>query len=1117
MNPVPHRAIRASAGTGKTYALVVRYLALLAAGAAPERIVALTFTRKAAGEMLDRIMERLADASDQAEACAALAGNLRAAGVEHPPASDRWRRALRAVIEALPSLAVGTMDSFFARAARCFPLELGLCGEVSLRDEAGAAQARERLLGQVLGWNARLRAAETAAFCEAFRRATFGRESRAVFRTLDDFVQTVFPLWLEAPDARRWGRPETIWTPPPALTPLPELTPEAIEGAAERMFTGLGADARAGQCRDAWRALLHGIRTLTPGDPMPEQKSTAARLLSMGVELDAGRAEVTYYRKSAALDAASCATLKAARDRLIRAMLAGAIERTQGVFTVMDAYGRAYADQLRTTGAATFQDLPWLLDPRRPDGPGPMSGARTEDRLYVEYRLDGAYDHWLLDEFQDTSLVQWSILRGLIEEALQSSPDRPRSFFYVGDVKQAIYGWRNGEARLFNAIRADAEAAGTPIGLGRLTENYRSAPAVLDGVNRVFGGLDAVEDIHPEARALWVENWDPHVAASKNAGLPGLVALYQVRTPSRSGSAAGDDEAEESAPAGLAEAAAALVRGLPPPARERTAVLVRRNATASAMVEALRAAGVHATEEGARSADDNPVVAALLAWLGLAAHPGDTLRARHAESTPVAAAARACGWWPPAQGPTELLAVLQDRGFEHALRRVWAAGAESALAADDSFSRVRFRQLLAHARDFDATGECDPVAFIHRVRTAMLPPDRGMGVRVMTIHKAKGLEFDIVVLPELKTRNGSLNSGASGRMAVHRARPVDPEPEWILELPPREVSEQDAVLSDHLRGQAAMEAYEELCAAYVAMTRARQALYLLVEPPPKKSTAYYPADLIRDRLGGTPAREIAWPAGGGESVVADVLYETPGGEAALRAVWAGAEERGGGRGRPAKTPPAPRARSGRGRKASAAGSARVQLEERTPSGSEAGVVSVASLWSRAGRRAAALGTAVHELMRRIAGPETPIEEALSAWNASGEAPEEVRADAEAMVRRAWARDAVRAALALPAPPPGGTVELWREQRFELVLDGAWVSGSFDRVTLVRDGGGRPVSADVLDYKTDDVSDPAVHAARVEAYAPQLALYRSALARLTGLPPEAISTRLLFLREPKANV
>jgi ATP-dependent helicase/nuclease subunit A len=1115
MNPVPHRAIRASAGTGKTYALVVRYLGLLAAGAAPERIVALTFTRKAAGEMLDRILERLADASDQADACAALAQDLRAAGLDHPPDAGGWRRTLRTVIEALPSLAVGTMDSFFARAARCFPLELGLCGEVSLRDEAAAEQARERLLSQVLGRQARLRAADTAAFCEAFRRATFGRDLRAVFRTLDEFVRTVFPLWLESPDGQRWGQVATIWSTPPPLTPLPDLASEAIAAVGEQIFVGLGGTARAEQCRAGWLTLLHAIRTLTPGDPMPEPKTTMARLLAMGADLAGGRAEVTYYRKSAALDPAACAVLQAARARLIGAMITGALERTRGLFTVLDAYGRAYAAQLRTTGAATFQDLPWLLDPRRADGPGPLSSLRAEDRMYVEYRLDGAYDHWLLDEFQDTSLVQWSILRGLIEEALQSSSDRPRSFFYVGDVKQAIYGWRNGEARLFNAIRDEAEAAGTPIGLDMLTRNYRSAPAVLDAVNRVFGGLDAVEGIHPGARTLWVENWDTHVAAERNADRPGMVALYQMKSASRSASSSEAEGGEEEAsPAGLAGAAAALVRSLPPSAREGAAVLVRRNSTASAMVEALRAAGIHATEEGARSADDNPVIAALLAWLGLAAHPGDRLRARHAEGTPVAAAARACGWWPPTQGPGALLGALQDRGVEAVLRCVWTAGLDAALDEGDSFSRLRFDQTLGLARDADAAGECDPIAFIRRVRTCLLPPDRGMGVRVMTIHKAKGLQFDIVVAPELKIHGGSLNGAAAGRMAIHRTRPVDPEPAWILERPPREVAEQDDVLAGHLREQAAMEAYEELCGAYVAMTRARQALYLLIEPPPKSPTAFYPADLIRDRLGGAAVRETAWPGVGGEPVAVDVLYETPGGEAAVRAAWAADEPPPAvKKAATAKTPAGKPARGGRRRAAGGvAGPARVQLEERTPSGSESGVVAAAALWSRSGRRAASLGTAVHDLMQWVAGPETVLDEALAAWIAAGQAPEEVRADAEAMVRRAWVSDVVRAALTLPEPPPGGVIELWREQRFELVLDGAWVSGSFDRVTLVRDTQGRAVSAEVLDYKTDDVADPAVRAARIDAYAPQLALYRSALARLTGLPPEIISTRLLFLRD-----
>jgi ATP-dependent helicase/nuclease subunit A len=74
-----------------------------------------------------------------------------------------------------------------------------------------------------------------------------------------------------------------------------------------------------------------------------------------------------------------------------------------------------------------------------------------EARLYIDYRLDCKLDHWLLDEFQDTSDLQWEVLRNLADEILQDASGQ-RSFFYVGDVKQAIYGWRGGNARLFGKI-----------------------------------------------------------------------------------------------------------------------------------------------------------------------------------------------------------------------------------------------------------------------------------------------------------------------------------------------------------------------------------------------------------------------------------------------------------------------------------------------------------------------------------------------------------------------------------------------------------------------------------------------------------------------------------------
>ncbi|MEI6860919.1 MAG: UvrD-helicase domain-containing protein, partial [Verrucomicrobiota bacterium] len=128
MKKTGHVMILASAGSGKTYALTNRYIALLAGGAAPERIVALTFTRKAAGEFFDEILKKLAGAAGDATTAAQLARSVGADGLG--PAV--FLRLLRAVVDAMPRLCLGTLDSFFTRIVRGFPLELGLGGEFAL-------------------------------------------------------------------------------------------------------------------------------------------------------------------------------------------------------------------------------------------------------------------------------------------------------------------------------------------------------------------------------------------------------------------------------------------------------------------------------------------------------------------------------------------------------------------------------------------------------------------------------------------------------------------------------------------------------------------------------------------------------------------------------------------------------------------------------------------------------------------------------------------------------------------------------------------------------------------------------------------------------------------------
>src|SRR5687767_5187196 len=168
-----HVMILASAGSGKTYALTNRFVALLAAGAAPERIVALTFTRKAAGEFFDEILNKLGRAAREDVFAEQLAGAIGAPFLR--PAD--FRKMLRAVVDAMPRLRLGTLDGFFARIARAFPLELGLTGDFELLEENTARFERRRVLERMFARAGEISAAQHD-FIEAFKRATFGTEEK---------------------------------------------------------------------------------------------------------------------------------------------------------------------------------------------------------------------------------------------------------------------------------------------------------------------------------------------------------------------------------------------------------------------------------------------------------------------------------------------------------------------------------------------------------------------------------------------------------------------------------------------------------------------------------------------------------------------------------------------------------------------------------------------------------------------------------------------------------------------------------------------------------------------------------------------------------------------------
>lgn len=175
MKGLRHEMISASAGSGKTYELVRRYLHLLALGVDPERIAAMTFTRKAAGEFFNRILRRLGELCD---------------GSDHPdkyfagmtPLPSQWPDFItitRELLRHMHRLRLGTLDSFFATIAACFPMELGLPVGATVMAEEDAKRALDEALDDLMDRVYRSdNDSEARTLLEAYKLGTYGREEQ---------------------------------------------------------------------------------------------------------------------------------------------------------------------------------------------------------------------------------------------------------------------------------------------------------------------------------------------------------------------------------------------------------------------------------------------------------------------------------------------------------------------------------------------------------------------------------------------------------------------------------------------------------------------------------------------------------------------------------------------------------------------------------------------------------------------------------------------------------------------------------------------------------------------------------------------------------------------------
>ncbi len=843
VDPRLNVVLEASAGTGKTRVLVDRYTNLIRAGVDPRHILAITFTRKAAAEMRERILV-----------------NLRRAAEEGGIDPLRWRQ-LR---ERLGDVAISTIDAFCLSLLGEFPLEADLDPGFGMADETEAA----RLVDESLDRSMRI----------ARGLATEDPAVGLVLTSLGDFqVRAGLASLID----RRLAVGE-------ALTRAMRVVPENLTAASvslalferiHRTFAGVGLSAfiRSGPARHPrFRLLAADLARLASGTPPAEQDAFRnARLLADAIRAYFFTKDNTPRKRSAYVkDHFPGEVARKAHQQMVESLASSLAEDLNAFRRDLNAvltrgtwrlFAIARKEYRQTLDEHAVVDFPEALA-RALELLGAM-GEFTASRFQLESR----YQHLLLDEFQDTSDAQWRLVWQLVQswrEGLGVAQDQPLepTIFVVGDRKQSIYGFRDADVGVLRRAAgriAELRPDGAPVRRA-IRQSFRAVPPLLAFTNALCDAVTAVLAVSgggasapqtpsggalapPSVRsdAFIYEDIDrfPIDASHPWAGDPALGLVAKT-------------DALDSARAVAAEIALLLAEGS---VRDRQtgvartvrpgdiAILFRSREGHQQFESALEAEGIPSYVYkglGFFDADEVKDVVAVLRWLG---DPSSSLRAAaflrsrvvrlsdralsvlapeiaaavtapvdgdsrlDADDAAVLAQVRAFapGWIALADRlpPAELLdRVLAESAYDYELAGPRAVQARENLKKIRTL--VRRIQNRGYATLARVTEHLDRLSAGDESNAAI---DAVNAVNLMTIHAAKGLEFPVVFLVNLHKGAGG------GRDPIRLAGVTEDDTPSVAIGDFRSEADDDA---------AARDREETKRLLYVAVTRARDRLYL---------------------------------------------------------------------------------------------------------------------------------------------------------------------------------------------------------------------------------------------------------------------------------------------------
>ncbi|MCQ2367059.1 MAG: UvrD-helicase domain-containing protein [Akkermansia sp.] len=787
--------------------------------------------------------------------------------------------------------------------------------------------------------------------------------------------------------------------------------------------------------------------------------------------------------------------------------------RTRSLYSLLRDYSATYEQRIMTTGEFSFSDIARkareLMNQLAQEPLAKDDGSEPNKyfcREHLALRMGRKYQHWMLDEFQDTSDDQFATLAPVLEcLALEAAAgetvftqDFPHqlpaslrpyhedarhcvgggSIFVVGDEKQGIYGFRTGETRAFSKLVTE-ETWHTPVQNAALNKSFRSARAIMgqEGfVNELFRALNKVEEVDAKGNAVALGDFTRH---NTTVDADGYVELKVIgEQPEETDSDAepdggeGNKELSEDAYEAIAQVLERLTEdGKAPRNNISIAVLTRSNKEADGVVDYLRTRmpelPVLLVKESLAAASTplGEMMHHFFRWL---LHPRDEfsaalVRASFMGKLMAADESDAAAW-------KRWREYLDDNGYAATVKRL-----QGALSDDMSEeNREVLVTWLNAARNFDAEGGT-PAMWEHRIATLSM---QGVGsaryVQVMTMHKSKGLEFDAVILPF--TAKGAID--ATGGMPCF----CSPDGKSLLLRPGKPDDCENCwpgAFTEQIRQWKKFSSQQEYNLLYVAITRAKYANYIIL----------HNADISSKKAANNSSKKAASRSIGGllRRALSIENVKTWGDENWLDSI----EDKGADDDSPA------------GASASLGASvprrARVSPSRLADGGGEAAAVKWRKGNSGGTDGAARLGTELHALMERVE------------WWEPGQ-PIPIPDDGSKAAKLARAVFDAPQVAAIFHRSPGA--EVYNEQHVESLWEHGgevWTSGTIDRLVLTYEGN-KVVSAHIYDYKTNvrdrNADEQAQDAALKAEYKGQMEAYRDLMMAAFDLPADAVQATLV---------